>query len=98
MPGREREFISAWSERTEWLKRVGGSLGSRLHKGSDGIWYSYAQWPSTAARERAFVMGGDENRDRNRAIMEAIAIEALPEVILDIHSDHIDLAASVIAS
>lgn len=30
--------------------------------------------------------------------MEAITIEALPEVILDIHSDHIDLAASVIAS
>ena len=36
---------------TEALRVTGGSLGSRLHRGSDGIWYGYAQWPSEETRQ-----------------------------------------------
>src|SRR5262245_3082183 len=53
-PGAEESFAEAWSRVTELLRSERGSLGSRLHRGSDGLWYGYAQWPSAAAREQAF--------------------------------------------
>jgi len=45
--GREQAFVEAWSEVTRHLRETGGALGSRLHRGNDGLWYSYAQWPRT---------------------------------------------------
>jgi heme-degrading monooxygenase HmoA len=55
-PGTEDAFIQGWSRLSDLL-RSRGSLGSRLHRGSDGLWYSYAQWPSAQAREDAFSVG-----------------------------------------
>ena len=38
--GAEAQFVEAWSLLSELLRSQRGSLGSRLHKGSDGLWYS----------------------------------------------------------
>ncbi len=68
--GAEHAFVAAWSRVSAVLRAERGSLGSRLHRGSDGIWYSYAQWPSAQAREQAFALGsvdaGSESRDARR--------------------------------
>src|SRR5690349_12541356 len=53
-PGSEESFVQAWSRMTDRLRSERGSLGSRLHRGADGFWYSYAQWPSAKARDDAF--------------------------------------------
>jgi hypothetical protein len=52
----EAEFTSAWSRITE-LMRARGSWGSRLHRGSDSLWYGYACWPSAQVRADAFRRG-----------------------------------------
>src|SRR5688572_5467611 len=53
-PEKETVYVAAWSHLTELLRTKHGALGSRLHRGTDGIWYAYAQWPSAQARAKAF--------------------------------------------
>ena len=55
--GAEASFVQAWSQVSAHLLATSGSLGSKLHRGPEGMWYSYAQWPSAAAREAAFARG-----------------------------------------
>ena len=76
---RESDVVAAWSERMQVLKGL-GSFGSRLHRGDDGWWYGYAQWPDVATRERAFALVDD---DAIYERMRAAVIERLPEVVLD---------------
>ncbi len=83
--GADESFVKAWSRVSDLLLTERGSLGSRLHRGSDGIWYSYAQWPSAEAREKAFAQGPVDPEAR-RQMVEAIA-ESLPELILESVSD-----------
>lgn len=88
--GAESSFIAAWSRVSELLRSQRGSLGSRLHRGPDGWWYSYAQWPSAQARQRAFD-AGPVDAEAARRMQEAIA-ESLPELVLESVSDHLVMA------
>lgn len=83
--GAEESFVKAWSTISDLLRSERGSLGSRLHRGSDGWWYSYAQWPSALAREEAFAVGSVDP-EASRQMTEAIA-ESLPEVVLESVAD-----------
>ena len=76
-PGMEKQLVEGWA-RTEML-REHGSLGSRLHRGNEGLWYGYAVWPSVEARERAFAAPMPET---GSSMDEAIA-ERLPEIVLE---------------
>jgi hypothetical protein len=78
-PGSDELFIRAWSRISEQLLSR-GSLGSRLHCGADGVWYSYAQWPSAQARKDAFFAGGIDEAAKMQ--MHAAVAEQLPEIIL----------------
>jgi heme-degrading monooxygenase HmoA len=84
-PGAEASFIDAWSRVSERLRAERGSLGSRLHRGPDGLWYSYAQWPSAEARELAFA-SAPVDAAASAQMREAIA-ESLPELVLESVSD-----------
>jgi heme-degrading monooxygenase HmoA len=79
-PGKELAFIEAWSRISELLRDARGSLGSRLHRGDDGIWYSYAQWPSAEARTSAFA--GDSVDAQAAAQMRAAVAVSFPEITL----------------
>ncbi len=85
--GHEDAFIQAWSRVSELLRSERGSLGSRLHRGSDGLWYSYAQWPSAQARADAFALGPVDVEAGER-MARAIA-ERLPDIELEPFSDHL---------
>lgn len=80
-PGSEEAFVRAWSRVSGLLRSERGSLGSRLHRGSDGLWYSYAQWPSAGTRSDAFAMG-PVDPEASRQMEQAIA-ERLPEIVLE---------------
>ena len=86
-PGKEESFIAAWSRISELLREHRGSLGSRLHRGADGIWYSYAQWPSAQARDDAF---STEPVDAIAAqqMHDAVA-QSFPELVLEPIADFI---------
>lgn len=85
-PGAEDGFIEGWSRITDLL-RSRGSLGSRLHRGSDGLWYGYAQWPSAEARTEAFALAPVDSRARAR--MQAAIAESLPEILLEVVADYL---------
>lgn len=85
-PGSEEAFARAWSRATELL-RTRGSLGSRLHRGSDGLWYGYAQWPSAQARTEAFALGPVD--DSALAEMRRAIAESLPEIVLEPLADYL---------
>ena len=53
-PELEKQFEESWSEVTKFYLENFDSLGSRLHRGSDGFWYGYAQWKSAEQRKQAF--------------------------------------------
>ena len=84
----ESSFVTAWSRVTQALRRDGGSLGSRLHRGSDGLWYGYAQWPSDEMRQRAFAQAVEPSAG---AQMRAAIAESFPEVVLETVADYLVL-------
>ena len=84
-PGKEDSFVDAWCRVSELLRSERGSLGSRLHRGPDGIWYSYAQWPSSQARDDAFSLDSVD-RQASEQMIQAIA-ERLPEIVLESVAD-----------
>ncbi|HEY8327538.1 MAG TPA: antibiotic biosynthesis monooxygenase [Rhodanobacter sp.] len=84
-PGMESSFIEAWSHLSDLLRSERGSLSSRLHCGSDGLWYSYAQWPSAQARKDAFAIGTVDPASSGQ--MEQAIAERYPEVVLESVAD-----------
>lgn len=90
-PGKEAQFVSAWSRISELLLLERGSLGSRLHRGPDNIWYSYAQWPSAEARDRAFSLPSVD--EAAGAEMRECIAERFPELVLESVADFMVLPA-----
>ena len=90
-PGREAQFVEAWSQVTAALLER-GSLGSRLHQGPDGLWVGYAQWPDALARERAFAApaGTSAHTPAFARMREAIA-ESFDEIELAPVADYLVL-------
>lgn len=86
-PGKESAYVEAWSRFTQALRNTRGSLGSRLHRGDDGIWYAYAQWPSAEARRIAFSMPSAD-QEAEDIVRDAIS-EYFPEIILEPIRDHL---------
>ena len=87
-PGFESQFQEAWSEVTLYYRDNFGSSGSRLHRGSDGLFYAYAIWASADDREQAFVTGEAETEHHRERMNDAIE-ERYPEVVLKPIADHI---------
>ncbi len=78
------QFVENWSIVTEHYGTNCGSLGSRLHCGSDGFYYGYAQWPSLEVREKAFQ---DERAKAAYATMQEAVEESFPDVRMEVLSD-----------
>lgn len=92
--GRETEFADAWRDATEALL-TRGSLGSRLHRGDDGLWYGYAQWPDAETRRAAFSQAAFAEAASDpspSARMRACIIESFPEILLSPVADLLRLA------
>ena len=83
---KEAQFIEAWAEITTYYRENFDSLGSRLHRGDDGIFYAYAQWKSAEQREQAF--NNSPKSDAGNRMRETIA-ESFPEVRLEILADYL---------
>jgi len=84
--GMERQFGEAWAVVTRHHLANSDSRGSRLHKGSDGLFYGYAVWPDAETREIAFERPFDlpETQLMRDAIEEpfpAVQLEILDDLI-----------------
>ena len=85
-PESEDDFVRAWTEITDYYLENADSRGSRLHKGQDGFWYAYAQWPTARHRDEAF--SGDDLKDASETMRMAV-LERLPEVVLEVVTDRL---------
>lgn len=88
-PEKENQFIEGWAEVTAYFRKNCDSLGSRLHRGNDGLFYAYAQWKSEKDREKAF-----ENSiklEGTEKMAEAIE-ERFEPVILEMLADYLDFS------
>jgi len=85
-PGAETSFVEAWEHLTKVLKTK-GALGARLHRGTDGLWYAYAQWPSDELRQNVFAQQIDPEATKRLSTATA---ECLPEVVLEIVADYLE--------
>lgn len=80
-PDKEALYVAAWSRLTTLLRMERGALGSRLHRGNDGLWYAYAQWPSAEVRAAAFALPSmDPSAEQD--IRDSI-VEYFPEIVLE---------------
>jgi hypothetical protein len=81
IPGREAQFEEGWRAGTAAIAREFGGWGSRLHRGDDGCFFAYAQWPDRATWERAKATGmhhsDDEAREKYRSAFEPQNFETL---------------------
>jgi heme-degrading monooxygenase HmoA len=84
-PEKEAQFIEAWSEITAYYRENFDSLGSRLHRGDDGIFYAYARWNSAEDREKAFK---NSPKFEVAVKMKEAIKESFPEVSLEIIEDY----------
>ncbi len=84
--GKEQQFIRAWAEITAFYRENFDSLGSRLHRGDDGVFYAYAQWKSVEQRENAFQ--NSPTSEAGKKMREAIE-ERFPEVRLEVLADYL---------
>lgn len=88
----ENQFVESWSEITEYIMKNFGTLGSRLHRGSDGLWYAYAQWKSAEERDYAFQnLPEMPVRERMKQAIE----ESFPEIKLEVIADFLILPEKV---
>ena len=81
------QFEKAWSYVTDQLLEKAGSLGSRLHRGDDGLWYGYAQWPSVDTRGK-IKLNHPEIQEARQLMKDAI-LEELPDIVLTPVSDYL---------
>ena len=89
-PKLEQQFVENWSARTSYFQEKYDSLGSCLHRGSDGIYYGYAQWKSAEQRKRAFKSESNNASASVEKMSEAIE-ESFPEIELETVSDFLIL-------
>lgn len=86
-PEKEAQFIEAWSEVTAYYRENFDSLGSRLHRGNDGLFYAYAQWKSAEQRENAFenaveLEAGNKMKEAIEERFEPIILEKLADYLM----------------
>lgn len=86
--GLEQDFVDGWAEITEYYLKNFDSLGSRLHRGDDGIWYAYAQWKTKEQRDIAFQ--ASPKLSLTEKMKDSIE-ERLPEVKLEVKSDFLQI-------
>lgn len=82
--GCEDDFRIGWAAVTEYHRTHSNSLGSRLHIGTDGLFYAYACWPSAEAREQAFAVSVEIPE---RQLMADSIEESFPSVEMSILDD-----------
>lgn len=92
---KEARYVAAWSRLTLLLRTERGALGSRLHRGSDGLWYAYAQWSSAEARAAAFKLPSVD--PAAEAEVADCIVEYFPEILLDPIEDQL-VPATLLAS
>ncbi|WP_421784459.1 GNAT family N-acetyltransferase [Hyphobacterium sp.] len=86
--GTEETFRRAWVEGTQLIHKQCASYGARLHKDADGVFWSYARWPSEAVRSACFETHDFFSMDCFKT-MQACIEERFSETVLTLTDDEL---------
>lgn len=81
-PAKTKQFETAWAEGTRLIHETCGSYGARLHKGEDGLYWSYALWPDEETRVHCF-KDTDVMKHACFARMQGAVVEHFDEIALE---------------
>lgn len=93
-PVKEGQFIENWDAITGHFVENCHSLGSRLHRGADCLFYGYAQWPDQETLDNAFA---DFRIEMARLQLREAVTEAFAEVRFEVVQDHLIFPAAISA-
>ena len=88
-PAKAEQFEDAWAEGTRLIHETCGSYGARLHKGADGLYWSYALWPDEATRKRCFKDTNVTDHDCFKRMQDAV-VDHFDEIVLAPCVDELD--------
>jgi hypothetical protein len=84
LKGSETLFVEAWSALTELIYKYDGSMGSRLHLETAGVYIAYAQWPDRPTWKNAGTFVPEEaEKWRMQMRSSCESIETLHELNLE---------------
>ncbi|HEX3466597.1 MAG TPA: antibiotic biosynthesis monooxygenase [Candidatus Elarobacter sp.] len=81
----DTEFCRAWHARTEKIRALRGSYGSRLHREPEGVYCGIALWPSREAWSATEPPLPEDEHDA--AVFSAAVVEWLPTLTMDLVDD-----------
>jgi|SRR6218665_2031770 len=81
-PDKNQAFEKAWKEVTYLIYRYSGSLGSRLYKSGENMYFGIAQWPDKATWENSDVATFDTHQWRVKLRECCESIETVNELEL----------------
>lgn len=87
-PGTEDIFRKAWTEATNAIHKTCASYGARLHEGADGLFWSYARWPSEDVRQKCWENEGLGDLPCFGTMRDCIE-ERFPEIVLTLTDDEL---------
>lgn len=87
-PGTADTFRKAWVEGTKLIHKSCASYGARLHEGEDGLFWSYARWPSEEVRAACFENHDFFSMDCFKTMQDCIG-ERFPEIVLTLTDDEL---------
>lgn len=82
-PGRDAAFREAWAEGTRRIHETCGSHGAALNQDAEGVYWSYALWPSEAVRKACFKENDWFSQDCFVTMQDCIA-ERFEEIPLEV--------------
>ena len=86
---RIRDFIEAWSEMTNLIKKYEGGLGSRLHRVNELEYIAYAQWPDRETWE-AYGDHMPPSAEQARSVMKSCYASFTAIHTMDMIKDQLD--------
>ena len=91
--GRESEYREAWNIVARYFIEQRGSLGSSLHRTSDGLWLAYSRWPDKKTRDASWPGDNDPSTELPLIVRSAIFTvkdcldRKLPEICMEVVDD-----------
>lgn len=94
--GLELEYQEAWRLVASYFVKYRGSLGSSLHRTSEGMWVAYSRWPDEATRDASWprenapvdIILPDEIKKAIATIQNCIdQTQKLPDICMEVVDD-----------
>lgn len=97
-PEQEKDYQRWWRTVADYFIAQCGAIGSRLHKGEDGLWLAYSCWPDKKSRDAAWPGDKAPNNELPADVQDAIMniqalkrenkdLEQYDEICLDVVED-----------